>query len=81
MRDKAYRMNSTLSVKNDTVPRTRILMNTCISMKRRTRAKKNMNAGRKKTTMTKMIMKKMKTRSMSGTISLTGSSLQTLYCP
>ena len=56
-------------------------MNTCISMKRKTHEKNNVNLGRKKKTMRKMITKKMKTRRNSGTRYLTGTSTRTLYCP
>ena len=79
MENKSYRMNSNLSTNNDTMPRRRILMNTCISIKRRTWAKKNANLGTKKTMMMTKITKNMKTMRKSGTISLTGSSLRTLY--
>ena len=79
MREKTYRMSSNLSTKNSTIPRRRILMNTCISTKRRTRAKKNPNSGTKKTKMTKMIMENMNTRRKGGTRSLTVSLLRNLY--
>ena len=61
--------------------RRRILMNTCISTKRRAQAKKKANSGMNKTMMTTMIMKKMKTNRRSGTKYLTGSSIQNLYLP
>ena len=79
MREKPYRMNLDLYRKKITMLRRRIVMNTCISTKRRTRAKKNVNLGMKKTIMTTMIKNNMKMRRNSGTRSLTVSLLRNLY--
>ena len=81
MRYKYYRMKSNLSNNNSTMPRRRILMNTCISTKRRNRSKNNVNSGMKNITMTTMITDNMKTRRKSGTRYITGSLLRNLYCP
>ena len=78
MREKYYRMNSNLSTKNSTMPRRKILMNTCISMKRITWSENNANSGTKNKKMATMTTNKMR---KSGTRSLTGSLLWTLYCP
>ena len=56
-------------------------MKTFISKKKRNQEKRNVNSGTKKTTVMTTITKKMKKRRKSGTTSLTGSSLRTLYCP
>ena len=78
IREKYYRMNSKFSMNNINMTRRIILMNTCISTKRRNRVKKNENLGTKKTMMTTMITNKMKRRRKSGTIYLTRSFLWTL---
>ena len=72
-------MNSDLPTKNSTMPRSRILMNTCISTKRRNWSKKNSKSGTKKTMMKRIITNKMKTRRKSGTRYLTGILLWTLH--
>ena len=77
MKDKSYRVVQ----KEQHRAEEEYFMNTCISTKRRNRAKNNANSVTNKTKMTKMITKKMKTRRKSGTIYLTGSLLRTLYCP
>ena len=74
-------MNFNLSTKNSTMLRKRIFTNKRILKKRRNWSKKNSELGKNSTTMTMMIMKNMKMRRNSGTIYLTGSSLQILCCP
>ena len=81
MREKYYRMNANWYTNKNTMPRKMILMNTCISKKRRTHMKKNENLGTKKMTMATIITKNTKTRRKSGTRFLKGISLRTLYCP
>ena len=76
--EKAYMINLNLSIKNSTMARRSILMNTCISTKKRTRAKKNVKSGTKKTRTRTMITKKMNTRSKTGVRYLTGSFIRTL---
>ena len=68
--EKSYRINSNLHMKNSTMPRRKILMNTFISTRWRTRAKNNANLGTKKITMPMMITKKMNMRRKSGMISI-----------
>ena len=74
LRKKSYSIKSNLSTKNSTMLRRRILMNTCISTKRRTWANKNEISSTKKMTMMKMIAKKinMKRKMKIGIRNLTG---------